>query len=57
MNEMKGIGQLPANEPVTYDDDDDDDESACDVQLARQVVHALSRAWAFAHCDLAPNFG
>ena len=36
----------------TYDDD-----STCDVQLARQVVHPLARARAFARCDLAPNFG
>ena len=39
-----------ANEPGTYDDD-----STCDVQLARQVVHPLARAWAFAHSDRAPN--
>ena len=39
-----------ANEPGTYDD------STCDVQWARQVVHPLARAWAFAHSNLAPKF-
>ena len=52
MSKMIGIGQLRKMSLDTYGDG-----SACDFQLARHVAHPLSQAWAFAHCDLAPNFG
>ena len=47
-----GIGPHQQMSLETYDDD-----STCDVQLARRAVYPLARAWAFAHCDLAPHFG
>ena len=53
---MKGIGPLLQMSLETYDYDADD--SACDFKSAASASYIRSqRAWAFAHCDLAPISG